>query len=600
MAGLGALFILGMVVASALRLDTPVAHAASITVDSTDDIVNDDGNCTLREAILAASTDTEVDNCTGGDPGADTITFDSNLNGSTITLGDTLEITSSMTIQGPGTENLAISGDNAVRVFEIGDEAGSIDNDSIDVTIDSLTISDGSSSARGGGIAVYSQTLTVVDSLILENEAAEDGGGIYSLSSRLVVTGTDILSNTASPKDVGGGMLAIGSIVNIAETHFVGNMAAGGGGLYGQRSALDIRDSLFHANKAITEGGALLLTPNLKDTPSTDFPLVVNIVDSEFTNNTALSAGAIGVAITTTIQSSLVAGNAATGTATPESPARGGGGGVLVYGSTLGPLTIIDSALRENISGNSGGGLNVGGRTQVISSTFMENSAAVAGGGIANLNAVSIRDTTIYSNTTTGAGGGIFNGVYLEMVNSTVSGNTSAGTNPATSGGGALAQTLPPGVTGITPTSVISYSTIVNNNAVISPTSGIGILNGVMGLGSSIVANNGGTNNFAILPGSTFASQGYNLTNSAAIPLGQTTDITGQDPLLGPLAYNGGTTWTHRPLTGSPAIDVIPAAACAVATDQRGAARPADELCDIGSVEAGAAIFGVWLPFVAR
>jgi CSLREA domain-containing protein len=156
MAGIGALFILGMVMAAAMRLDTPVAHAATITVDSTDDSITDDSNCTLREAILAASTDTTVDGCTAGDPGADTITFDSSLNGSTITFSDTLEITSSMTIQILITEYVEVSGGGLVRVFEVGDEAGSIDDGSIEVTIDGLTISNGSTSARGGGIAVYS------------------------------------------------------------------------------------------------------------------------------------------------------------------------------------------------------------------------------------------------------------------------------------------------------------------------------------------------------------------------------------------------------------------------------------------------------------
>src|SRR5262249_43556299 len=48
-----------------------VARAATITVNSTDDSLATDGNCTLREAILAANSDTAVDACAaGGGPDA--------------------------------------------------------------------------------------------------------------------------------------------------------------------------------------------------------------------------------------------------------------------------------------------------------------------------------------------------------------------------------------------------------------------------------------------------------------------------------------------------------------------------------------------------
>ena len=57
------------------------------------------------------------------------------------------------------------------------------------------------------------------------------------------------------------------------------------------------------------------------------------------------------------------------------------------------------------------------------------------------------------------------------------------------------------------------------------------------------------------------------------------------DPLLGPLQDNGGPTFTHALLPGSPAIDHIPAENCEVTTDQRGVARPQGAACDIGAYE---------------
>lgn len=56
------------------------------------------------------------------------------------------------------------------------------------------------------------------------------------------------------------------------------------------------------------------------------------------------------------------------------------------------------------------------------------------------------------------------------------------------------------------------------------------------------------------------------------------------DPLLGPLADNGGPTETRALLAGSPAINAGNAAACP-ATDQRGVGRPQGSGCDIGAYE---------------
>jgi hypothetical protein len=63
--------------------------------------------------------------------------------------------------------------------------------------------------------------------------------------------------------------------------------------------------------------------------------------------------------------------------------------------------------------------------------------------------------------------------------------------------------------------------------------------------------------------------------------------IISEDPLLGALVDNGGPTFTRLPADGSPAIDVIPEAACVVARDQRNVPRPSPSggNCDIGAVE---------------
>src|SRR5262249_60524242 len=78
-------------------------------------------------------------------------------------------------------------------------------------------------------------------------------------------------------------------------------------------------------------------------------------------------------------------------------------------------------------------------------------------------------------------------------------------------------------------------------------------------------------------------------TDATGQPSG--TDQPGVDPLLAPLADNGGPTFTQALIVGSPAIDMgspdAPGSggtACE-ATDQRGVVRPVGARCDVGAFE---------------
>ena len=87
---------------------------------------------------------------------------------------------------------------------------------------------------------------------------------------------------------------------------------------------------------------------------------------------------------------------------------------------------------------------------------------------------------------------------------------------------------------------------------------------------SSIFAGNG-TNDFS----GEVISQGFNLiqnTNGCTITSDATGNHYGADPLLGPLQDNGGPTWTHALLPGSPCIDQ--GTSGGLTNDQRGVTRP--------------------------
>jgi hypothetical protein len=93
------------------------AHAATITVNRLSD-PGIAGQCSLRDAIVAANTDTAVSGCVAGS-GADTIVFGSGLTGA-ITLTATLpDIESNLTISGPTDGDITISGNDAVEIITI-------------------------------------------------------------------------------------------------------------------------------------------------------------------------------------------------------------------------------------------------------------------------------------------------------------------------------------------------------------------------------------------------------------------------------------------------------------------------------------------------
>jgi len=106
---------------------------------------------------------------------------------------------------------------------------------------------------------------------------------------------------------------------------------------------------------------------------------------------------------------------------------------------------------------------------------------------------------------------------------------------------------------------------------------------GVFQAQDSIFAG-GGTN---VVVSGVLISGGYNLvqnTNGCTIAGDPMGNIYGADPRLGPLQDNGGPTWTHALLAGSPAIDAGPANT-PPSVDQRGEPRPSGPAEDIGAFE---------------
>lgn len=221
----------------------------------------------------------------------------------------------------------------------------------------------------------------------------------------------------------------------------------------------------------------------------------------------------------------------------------GGGGGVRI---DMGVLRLMHSTVTDNYGDEGGGIMNfVGGTLTVVNSTISHNTGfgLRTGGGILNLS------TPGHLSRTT-------------IVNSTIFENRADGPPGFQGRGDAIADGFS-GPGGI----------VVKNSILASPTQGLG------------------GDCFGIAPG-VLTSLGNNITSDTSCPgLTGGGDLTGSDPLLGPLADHGGPTHTHATLSGSPAIDAVPVAECAdvagvpIATDQRGVARPQGAACDIGAYE---------------
>jgi hypothetical protein len=301
-----------------------------------------------------------------------------------------------------------------------------------------------------------------------------------------------------------------------------------------------------------------------------------------------------------------------------DPPAAGCGGNVGFFGADGGTLRIVDSTLTRgaavdigpSFGGNlclfggklilerstlsdgfaeSGGGLyieSLTGDSTIVSSTISGNQG-LEGGGIAVQSlegTLTIESSTISGNTAgepgfefRGFGGGLYlDSNNLQIINSTVSGNRASGF-----GGGIL-------FFGDARSPLLLRLTTVSNNTA-GKIGGSLLLGGdtTARLDHSIVAN-GAPQDLAAFATDLFSvTADYSLIEApgGALLVGAH-NLVGVDPLLGPLAGNGGPTLTHRPLSGSPVIDAgDPAIPSPPATDQRGFARIFGAAIDLGSVE---------------
>jgi hypothetical protein len=225
------------------------------------------------------------------------------------------------------------------------------------------------------------------------------------------------------------------------------------------------------------------------------------------------------------------------------------GGGIINF--YPGTLTLNNCSLLGNSADNSdvGGAIDNGGILTLTGCTLANNSAGFAG-AIQNGGGCSLVNCTFANNSApAGNGGAIDNdGGNLTVTQCTFSGNSTAGVGGAIDNFVATAQ--------------VANSIFANNgNDIFNWSSGT-----IYFIGNNLVEN---------------------FINSAGIfiPEGALISV---DPMLGPLANNGGPTLTMMPQIGSPVIDFgLTSAAAGIPYDQRGPGYPrvVGAAVDLGAVE---------------
>ena len=336
----------GLAGLAALAGGATPAEAATFTVTN----VADSGPGSLRQAIADAN----------GAAGADTVDFQAGLMGSIVLTSGQLDITDSVTVQGPGAASISVSGNSASRVFYLYN-SGSL----LDVTISGLTIDSGSA-AFGAGIVDFGENLTL-DDVTIRNCNASIGGGAIALTGpdmALTVRNSRITGNTAASS---GGGIYVATVASVSvENSSISNNTAGnlGGGAYFYIPVgpVSFDESTISGNTAAGPGGGV--------------EFFFSYGSASFTGTTVSgNSGAAGGGMffylpvePLTVENCTISGNQAT---------AADGGGIYLYtlytpGSELRHTTIAGNSA----AGNGGGVILVNGSVPVEHTIVGDNSAA--------------------------------------------------------------------------------------------------------------------------------------------------------------------------------------------------------------------------------
>lgn len=292
----------------------------------------------------------------------------------TYTEADGIAIDKSLTLSGAGVAGTivqahALHGQATSRVFTISSPSSDAH---AEVGIAHMTIrhgvAPGSSNpdGSGGGILVIGSTLNLSDVDVALNRAERSGGGVYMFSASGTFANVTFRENEAAAL-VGGGLRNWnGSSPVLTDVSFILNRAGTrGGGMHNENgSSPTLTGVTFDHNHASVSGGGLYNSDDSHPALS-DVTIVSNTADSN------------------------------------------GGGMVNVAG---GSAVLSDVTFEANSAGNDGGALwNDTDETRLSNVTFTGNQSGNQGGGMYNTNGSPVLDGVQFESNSATFGGGVFN-----------------------------------------------------------------------------------------------------------------------------------------------------------------------------------------------
>lgn len=591
-----------------------------IVVDMPQDTIDPDNKCSLREAIINASTNSRIIDAEGECPAGSALLTDVIV----LQSGVIYELLPAGAGQHEVFHNAALDldlrietdGDLPATLHQIANGRRIMQISGATVELDNLVLTGGNGVDRGGAIANLGGHVRLSRVSLINNSATIFGGAIYGSDGSIELVDSRLELNTAA---IGGGalMLEAEATASLANTVVRANSAEYAGGIY-SLGGLEVRaGSVLSLNTGTGIGGGgaiinwdegeMLVEDAVFDSNSaplgpggairTASPTPGTVTGSTFSGNQALNGGALESSSNTFM---FLTDNRFEGNSAVQD-----GGAIRARAATLSSEVFLNqkSVLVGNQAGGDGGAIHAdflllarshifdneaedrGGGIFLVRDGFFTglqvegNRAGSHGGGLyyepgANSGDLGIQRSLFVGNHAhglTGQGGGLWLGRETSIGNSTIH------LNAAASGGGLF----------IHPDAEVSAANIT----LAGHLAGQDLHQfGVLRLANSIISTPGQPNCAQIQP---IVSLGHNLSNDQSCAgLDHPADLTGVDPKLQPLAAVENNTRVLPLAPDSPAIDAGDDAACNVApvfgNDQRLGARPVGNACDIGAYEAGA------------
>jgi len=567
-------FVFGLFLIINLLFLSHKVSAATIVVNTLDDELNSDGDCSFHEAVVSSENNANVDGCLGsGSYGDDTIDL-TVLSGSMLFCPGDLTITQSLTVVGPGSGVLSLDNpfcDQRLFTFNPINPLSTLNISGITGTYF------GDQSFSGGFLGavlkIMGGTVSLND-VTFSGSSGETGAIDVSSDSTLTVTNSTVSDGFGSQV---GAIYNNGGNVTITQSNFINNVGSLSGALYNV-GTMNIDTSTFDGNNFgqamhmyVAAGGVTHVTDSILENAPIGFGAVYVDVGGIFT----MDGGGILNNINPEAGTSAFENH---GDSTLTNVLIDGNDGDTAIANNEGTLLLDGTTISHCIGTALGGSRTIliyDGTVTLRHSSIIDNTTAFGfpGPGIYQSGGtLRLEGTTIAHNTATSIGTGLYLAAgTTTVVNSTIANNSGTDGVGVYVDGGSLA---------------VFNSTFANNIA----------SNALNGANVTVNAGTASFTNTLLTKSGTgknckgsFTNGGHNLQYGDSTCTGITLAATNPLSILG-LQDNGGSTQTIALSDTSEALDVADNAVCIdVATvnavDQRGYVRPSGVSCDIGAFE---------------